>query len=67
MALKRLSWESKQVVSIGDSILTDIYPAKLGGINTIWVNRKSEVQNLEIDKTPDHTAKDLISTTEYLK
>lgn len=67
VALKRLSWESKQVVSIGDSILTDIYPAKLVGINTIWVNRKSKAQNLEIDETPDHTAKDLISTIKYLK
>ena len=65
-ALKRLSWESEQVVSIGDSIQTDIYPAKLVGIKTIWVNRKNGTQTIEMDKAPDYSANDLISTMDYL-
>jgi FMN phosphatase YigB (HAD superfamily) len=67
-ALKRLSWDSQQVVSIGDSIVTDIYPAKLVGIKTVWVNRKKESQkDLNMDKIPDYTAVDLITTIDYLK
>jgi FMN phosphatase YigB (HAD superfamily) len=66
-ALKQLSWESKDVVSIGDSILTDIYPAKLVGIKTVWVNRKKEKGPLESDKNPNYTTKDLISAIDYLE
>ena len=66
-ALKRLSWKSSQVVSIGDSLLTDIYPAKLVGIKTVWVNRKKEAKNLDQDKAPDYTANDLIAAIDYLK
>jgi len=36
-ALKKLSWKAEDTLSIGDTILTDIYPAKLVGIKTIWV------------------------------
>lgn len=65
-ALKRMSWESKEVVSIGDSLLTDIYPAKLAKIKTVWVNRKNEIKHLETDKCPDYIVKDLISILDYL-
>ena len=66
-ALKQLSWKSDNVVSIGDSILTDIYPAKLVGIKTIWVNRKKERCNTESDRTPDYKTNNLIAAINYLE
>ena len=66
-ALQRLSWEKEKVVSIGDSILTDVYPAKLVGIKAIWVNRKKEFCPLQISLTPDFTSEDLISVINYLE
>ena len=67
-ALKRLSWDSQEVVSIGDSIVTDIYPAKLVGIKTVWVNRKKENEKeLNRDKTPDYIVTNLLEAIDYLK
>jgi 2-haloacid dehalogenase len=65
-ALEKLSWKSEQVISIGDSIKTDIFPAKLVGIKTIWINRKTGSQHLEIDSAPDFMATDLKSAIKYL-
>jgi FMN phosphatase YigB (HAD superfamily) len=60
-ALKKLSWKAENTVSIGDTILTDIYPAKVVGIKTIWVNRRNEKKPIEPEKTPDYETSNLIS------
>lgn len=65
-ALQRLSWKNNEVVSIGDSLLTDIYPAKSVGIKTVWVNRKKGFRHLNPDKCPDYVTKDLVSVIDYL-
>ena len=53
-------------VSIGDTILTDIYPAKLVGIKTIWVNRNNEKTPTEPERTPDHETSNLTSALGFL-
>jgi len=64
--LKRLGARAEQTVSIGDTILTDIYPAKVVGIKTIWVNRRGEKPPTNSERTPDHEVLNLISALDYL-
>lgn len=65
-ALKKLSWKAKNTVSIGDTILTDIYPARMVGMKTVWVNRRDEKAPTELGRTPDYEAFNLISALDYL-
>ena len=65
-ALKRLSWKAENTVSIGDTLLTDIYPAKVAGIKTIWVNRKKEKITIDPEKTPDYETSNLIPALDIL-
>ena len=66
-ALNRLSWKNKRAVSIGDSLNTDIYPAKLVGIKTVWVDRSNLNKELNAEKTPWHTVNDLISAIDFIE
>jgi FMN phosphatase YigB (HAD superfamily) len=66
-ALKTLSWKAGETVSIGDTILTDIYPAKVVGINTIWVNRKNEEPPTHRMRRPDHETSNLILALDFLE
>ena len=65
-ALKKLSWKAENTASIGDTIVTDIYPAKVVGMKTVWVNRKNEKQPTEAERTPDYETSNLTSTLDFL-
>lgn len=66
-ALKRLSWKKKSAISIGDSINTDIYPAKIVGIKTVWVDRNNFNKDLAFEKTPWHTVNNLIAAMDFVE
>ncbi|UCD45622.1 MAG: HAD family hydrolase [Candidatus Bathyarchaeota archaeon] len=51
--------EPKETVSIGDTPLSDIRPAKMVGINTIWLNRRGEPVPDADDQTADYEVEDL--------
>ena len=65
-ALRKLSWKAEDTVSIGDTILTDIYPARVVGMKTIWVNRRNEETPTELKGTPNHETPNLVSALDYL-
>ncbi len=56
----------KNVVSIGDCIETDIYPAKKLGIKTILVDRNNEQDLSDSKKNPDYKTNNLKSALDYL-
>jgi len=58
-ALSALGAEPWETVSIGDTPLSDIRPAKLVGIWTIWVNRDGEEKPTSPDQLPDFEAESL--------
>jgi putative hydrolase of the HAD superfamily len=66
-ALKHFSWKKDNVVSIGDSIETDIYPAKLVGIKTILVDRKNEEDLSDPKNTPNYKTNNLLSALNHLE
>jgi FMN phosphatase YigB (HAD superfamily) len=53
-------------VSVGDTPLSDIRPAKLVGINTIWVNRVNEPKPKELDQAPDFEVENLIQIVDII-
>ena len=55
-----------ETVSIGDTPLSDIRPAKLVGIRTIWLNRIGEPPPTEIDQTADYEVETLEKAVELL-
>jgi len=65
-ALERLSWRAENTVSIGDTIVTDVYPAKVVGLKTIWVNRRDEKRPTEPERTPDYETSNLTSALDLL-
>jgi len=65
-ALKKLDWKAKNTVSVGDSISTDIYPAKKTGLRTLWVNRRQEKPPTSPERVPTYEVTNLISALVYL-
>ncbi len=65
-ALKQLVWKAGNTFSIGDTILTDIYPAKTVGMKTIWINRRKEKTPTKLRRIPDYETSDLISALDFL-
>jgi HAD superfamily hydrolase (TIGR01509 family) len=65
-ALKRAGSEPHETVSIGDTPLSDIRPAKLVGIHTIWLNRDHEPRPPTEDQTADHEAEDLLQAVQII-
>jgi len=53
-------------VSVGDTPLSDIRPAKLAGIHTIWVNRVNEPRPEEPDQVPDFEVDNLIQIVDIM-
>jgi FMN phosphatase YigB (HAD superfamily) len=49
-----------------DTIVTDIYPAKVVGLKTVWVNRRAEKRPTEPERTPDYETSNLVSTLDLL-
>ena len=56
-----------ETVSIGDTPLSDIRPAKLVGIRTIWLNRIGEPPPTEVDQTADYEVETLEKAVELLR
>lgn len=59
-ALKRSGVRAEEAVSIGDSPMTDIGPAKSVGITTIWVNRRGEPSPDLDEFKPRYEVRDLL-------
>jgi HAD superfamily hydrolase (TIGR01549 family) len=66
IALKRASAKPEEAVSIGDTPLSDIRPAKLAGITTIWLNRRDEPFPLVEDQKADHVVINLMQAVRVL-
>jgi len=66
-ALKAIGSSAEEAMSVGDTILTDIYPAKAVGIRTIWVNRTNEEPPTDPKMTPDHEVTNLITVLDYMQ
>ena len=58
-ALSILGVKPRETVSVGDTPLSDIRPAKLVGIWTIWVNRNMEEKPSNPEQTPDYETRNL--------
>jgi HAD superfamily hydrolase (TIGR01549 family) len=67
IALERCGSGPNQTVSVGDTPLSDIRPAKPLGINTIWVNRVCEDKPSERDQVADYEVNDLLSAVKIIK
>jgi len=65
-SLKTIRRKPEEVVSIGDTILSDIRPAKRAGIKTIWVNRREEPMPKDSSSMPDNIASNLIEAANIL-
>jgi len=65
-ALEISDTEPFETVSIGDTPLSDIRPANLVGIKTIWINRRGESIPEHSEQVPDHQVKNLVEALEYL-
>jgi FMN phosphatase YigB (HAD superfamily) len=65
-ALQRMDWSSDNTVSVGDTIFTDVIPAKKIGIGTIWINRNHQGSPNEAAKKPNYEVLDLKSALKCL-
>jgi len=66
ISLERAGSRSEETMSIGDTPMSDIRPAKVVGIHTIWVNRRGEPTPSEPDLRADHEVQDLMKAAELL-
>jgi putative hydrolase of the HAD superfamily len=66
-ALQRAGSEPQETVSIGDTPLSDIRPAKHVGIHTIWLNRDDEPRPTTKDQTADHEVEDLLQAVQLIR
>ena len=66
-ALERAGSKPHETVSIGDTPLSDIRPAKLAGIHTIWLNRDGEPRPPTEDQRADHEAENLLQAAQLLR
>ena len=57
----------KHTVSVGDTPLSDIRPAKLLGIHTIWINRVDEPKPSALDQLADFEVDNLLSAVKIIK
>jgi HAD superfamily hydrolase (TIGR01549 family) len=67
IALNRCRSDPKNTVSVGDTPLSDIRPAKLLGIHTIWINRVNELRPSEPDQVADYEVDELLSAVKIIK
>lgn len=65
-ALRMMGSRAHETLSIGDSILNDIVPAKAVGMRTVWVNRRREEPPIDLKMIPDCEVEDLISALNYI-
>lgn len=67
IALERAGSRPEETVSIGDTPLSDIRPAKMVGIRTIWLNRRGEQPTTSEDQRADHQVEDLLQAVELIR
>ena len=67
IALEWSDSKPEHTVSVGDTPLSDIRPAKLTGIRTIWLNRRGEPKPAVEDQRPDREAADLLQAVEIIQ
>lgn len=65
-ALERAGSLPHETISIGDTPLSDIRPAGLVGIHTIWLNRDDEPRPPEGDQIADYETEDLLHAIEII-
>jgi FMN phosphatase YigB (HAD superfamily) len=65
-ALKISGAAPRKTASIGDTPLSDIRPAKIVGMKTIWLNRRGETPPLIEDQKADFEVRDLNEATKFL-
>lgn len=65
-ALRLAKAKPVETVSVGDTPLSDIRPAKLVGIKTIWVNRNQEPRPLGEDQIADYETSGLSKAVEII-
>jgi HAD superfamily hydrolase (TIGR01549 family) len=65
-ALQQADADPRTTFSVGDTPLSDIRPANLTGITTIWLNRVNEPTPTAPDAKPHHTVTDLTQATEII-
>jgi putative hydrolase of the HAD superfamily len=66
-ALRRAEAKPEDTLSIGDTPLSDIRPAKLTGIGTIWVNRRNEPIPRDHEQVADFQATTLKEAVKHIK
>jgi HAD superfamily hydrolase (TIGR01509 family) len=66
-ALRLAKVKPAETVSVGDTPLSDIRPAKLVGIKTIWVNRNQEPRPIEEDQIADYEARSLSKAVKIIR
>ncbi len=66
IALEQAGTRPEKAVSIGDTPMSDISPARAVGIMTIWVNRRGEPTPSDHDQRPDHEVSNLLEALEVL-
>lgn len=66
IALMRAGSRPEEAASIGDTPLSDIRPAKILGMKTIWVNRRGEPMPGSPDQLADREVHDLLEAAELL-
>jgi len=67
LALERAGSEPWETVSIGDTPLSDIRPARIVGVGTIWLNRRGEPRPTDPEQLADHEVKSLAEAVELLR
>ncbi len=66
-ALNRAGASSDETISVGDTPLSDIRPAKLLGIKTVWVNRVLEEKPMDFDQVADYEVSNLMEVVEIIR
>lgn len=67
IALERAGSRPEEAVSIGDTPLSDIRPAKAVGVRTIWINRRREPPPADPAQRPDLEVSNLLEAVEALR
>jgi HAD superfamily hydrolase (TIGR01549 family) len=65
-ALKITNSNADRTISLGDTPLSDIRPAKMVGINTIWLNRRKESWPRDLEPS-DFVVKDLTDSLNIIR
>ena len=65
-ALQRVNVKPYEAISVGDTPLSDIRPAKLVNMRAIWLNRRGEKWPRDLRIKPDFTVNNLLEIISLL-